>query len=75
MDFKRHIIGMLGLQDVEIEDFKRSKRRLKIEIKVRQKRSECFCKHCGQQFSHVKDWSLKTLLAPPAAVFEASEKP
>jgi transposase len=70
MDFKRHIIGMLGLQDVEIEDFKRSKRRLKIEIKVRQKRSECFCKHCGQQFSHVKDWSLKTLLAPPLGVYK-----
>jgi hypothetical protein len=29
-----------------------------------------FCKHCGQQFSHVKDWSLKTLLAPPLGVYK-----
>lgn len=70
MDFKRHITEMLGLQDVEIEDIKRSKKKLKIEIKARQKRSECFCKHCGQQFSHVKEWSLRELLAPPLGIYQ-----
>ncbi|MCB0411757.1 MAG: ISL3 family transposase [Bdellovibrionales bacterium] len=70
MDFKRHIIEMLGLQDVIIEDFKRSKRNLSIEVKVRQKRSECFCKHCGQQFGSIKEWSLKKLLAPPMGVYQ-----
>jgi len=70
MDFKRHIIEILGLQDVEIEDIKRSKKKLKIEVKVRQKRSECFCKKCGQQHSHVKEWILKELLAPPLGVYQ-----
>ncbi len=70
MDFKRHIIEMLGLQDVEIEDIKRSKKKLKIEVKVRQKRSECFCRKCGQQYSHIKEWVLKELLAPPLGIYQ-----
>lgn len=44
MNLENHIIELLGLQDVEIEDIKRSKKRLSFEIRVRQKRSECFCR-------------------------------
>lgn len=70
MDFKRHIIEFLGLQGVEIEDIKRSKKKLKVEVKVRQKRSECFCRQCGLQFSHVKEWTLKKLKAPPLGCYQ-----
>lgn len=65
MNFQSHIIEFLGLQDVVIEDIKRSKKKLSLEVKVRQKRSECYCKHCGLQFDHVKEWSLKKLKGAP----------
>lgn len=70
MNLKNHIIELLGLQDVELEDFKRSKKRLSVEIKVRQKRSECFCRYCGLQFSAVKEWSLRRLKAPPMGNYQ-----
>ena len=40
MDFRELIISILGIQDVVIEDIKRFKKDLRLEIKVRQKRSE-----------------------------------
>ena len=70
MNIERHIIELLGLQDVVIEDIKRSKKRLSFEVKVRQKRSECFCQHCGLQFSQVKEWALRTLKAPPMGNYQ-----
>src|SRR6056297_598496 len=70
MNIKNHIIEILGIQDVDIEDIKRSKKKKSIEIKVRQRRSECFCKHCGLQFSDVKEWYLRTLKAPPLGVYQ-----
>ena len=70
MNLKKHIIELLGLQDVEIEDIKRSKKKLTLEVKVRQKRSECFCRHCGLQFDFVKEWILKDLKAPPMGVYQ-----
>lgn len=42
MDFSRIIIEFLGLQDVVIEDIKRFKKDRRLEVKNRQKRSECF---------------------------------
>ena len=55
MDFSQVIISLLGLQGVSIEDFKEFKKQRKIEIRVRQNRGDCFCPHCGLQFSRVKD--------------------
>jgi transposase len=70
MDYRKVIIGLLGLQDVVIEDVKLYKKGLRAEIKVRQKRSEAFCMHCGLQFSGVKEWELKILKGPPMGIFQ-----
>ncbi len=70
MDFREIITSFLGIQDVVIEDIKRFKKELRLEIKIRQKRSECFCSKCGLQFGSVKEWSLKKLRAPPIGVFQ-----
>ena len=71
MNTEKHIIEILGLQDVEIEDIA-FKKKLSIEVKVRQKRTECFCQHCGLQFDSVKEWYLRTLKAPPLGVYQKS---
>jgi transposase len=70
MDFRQAIIAFLGIQDVLIEDLKLFKKDHRVEIKVRQRRSECFCIHCGMQFDQVKEWQLKTLKAPPLGMFQ-----
>jgi len=70
MDFSRIIIEFLGIQDVIIEDIKRFKKDLRLEIKIRQKRTECFCTQCGLQFSGVKEWVLKELKAPPLGIYK-----
>ena len=41
MDYSRIITEFLGIQDVMIEDVKKFKKDLRVEIKIRQKRSEC----------------------------------
>jgi transposase len=46
---------------------------LRIEVTVRQKRSECFCTRCGLQFDKVKDWDIKRLKAPPLGVYSRIE--
>jgi transposase len=70
MDFQKIIIELLGIQDVIIEDIKRFKKDLRIEIKIRQKREECYCSKCGLQFSGVKEWVLKDIKAPPLGVYQ-----
>jgi hypothetical protein len=70
MDFRQTIIAFLGLQDVVIEDLKTFKKDRRVEIKVRQRRDACFCRHCGLQFSSVKDWDLKVLRAPPLGIYQ-----
>ncbi len=70
MNLEKHIIELLGLQDVVIEDIKRSKKKLSLEVRVRQKRSECFCRHCGLQFDSVKEWALRILKAPPMGNYQ-----
>ncbi len=70
MDFSSTIIEFLGIQDVIIEDIKRFKKDLRVEIKIRQKRSECYCSKCGLQFSTVKEWVLKKVRAPPLGVYQ-----
>lgn len=70
MDFRNVIIELLGIQDVVIEDIKRSRKKLSLEVKVRQKRTECFCSKCGLQFARVKEWSLKKLKAPPMGIYQ-----
>jgi transposase len=70
MDFKNVIIAFLGIQDVVIEDVKIFKKDLRVEVKVRQKRSECYCSRCGLQFSTVKEWALHQLKAPPLGIFQ-----
>ena len=70
MDFRQSIIAMLGLQDVIIEDLKLFKKQRRIEVKIKQKRSECFCSRCGLQFSKVKEWELKKLKGPPMGVYQ-----
>jgi transposase len=68
MDFKNAIIQLLGIQDVIIEDFKHFKKQRRVEIKLRQLRSECFCFRCGLQFGTVKEWALRELKAPPLGI-------
>jgi transposase len=70
MDFREIIIAFLGIQDVVIEDVKRFKKDLRVEIKVRQKRAECFCSRCGLQFATVKEWVLRELKAPPLGIYQ-----
>jgi transposase len=70
MDFREIIIGLLGIQDVVIEDVKRFKKNRLLEVRVRQKRSECYCSGCGLQFSTVKEWALKKIKGPPMGVFQ-----
>lgn len=70
MDFEQVIIALLGIQDVIIEDIKRFKKELRLEVRVRQKRSECFCVQCGLEFSTVKEWCLRALKAPPMVVYQ-----
>ena len=70
MDFREIIIGLLGIQDVVIEDVKKFKKLLKLEVRVRQKRSECFCSRCGLQFGTVKEWCLRKLKAPPMGIYQ-----
>jgi hypothetical protein len=57
MDFIDAITTFLGIQDVLIEDIKCFRKELRAEIKIRQRREECFCSDCGLQFSAVKEWS------------------
>ena len=68
--FAQAIIEFLGIQDVIIEDIKRFKSDLRAEIKIRQKRSECYCSRCGLQMATVKEWILKTINAPPMGVYQ-----
>ena len=70
MDFRQTIIAFLGIQDVVIEDVKLFKKDLRVEIKVRQKRWECFCTQCGLQFGTVKEWCLRVLKAPPLGIYQ-----
>jgi transposase len=70
MDFGQVIITVLGLQDVTIEDVKIFRKQRRIEVRVKQKRSKCFCPYCGLQFSRVKQWELKQLKAPPLGIFQ-----
>lgn len=70
MDFRQSIISMLGLQDVTIEDLKLFKKQRRLEVKIKQKRSQCFCSCCGLQFSGVKEWELKKLKGPPMGVYQ-----
>ncbi len=70
MDVAKTIIAILGIQDVEIVDLKLFKKDLRIEVKVRQRRSECFCGHCGMKFDQVKEWQLRKLKGPPLGVYQ-----
>lgn len=70
MDFSRLIIELLGIQDVVIEDVKKFKKDLRLEVTVRQKRSECFCSKCGLQFTTVKEWNFKKIQAPPLGIYQ-----
>ena len=70
MDFGELIIRFLGLQDVEIEDVKLFERDLRCEVTVRQKRDRGYCSKCGEIFSHIKEWDLKILRAPPMGIYQ-----
>lgn len=70
MDMKKVIIELLGIQDVIIEDIKKFRKDLRLEVKIRQKKSECFCCKCGLQFKTVKEWNLKNLKAPPMGIYQ-----
>ncbi len=70
MDFKKVIIELLGLQDVVLEDYRRYKKELRLEIVVRQNKEDCYCSHCGLQFSYIKEWVLRKLKAPPLGVYQ-----
>lgn len=70
MNFSQAIIEFLGLQDVTITDLKIFKKQRRVEIKVKQKRENCFCSKCGLQFQQVKEWDLKTLRAPPLGIYQ-----
>jgi len=70
MDFSSHIIEFLGIQGVVVEDIKRFKKDLRVEVKIRQKRSECYCSRCGLEFGVVKEWTLRELKAPPLGIYQ-----
>lgn len=70
MDFEEVIISFLGIQDVNIIDIKRFKKELRLEIKIEQNRSSCFCPNCGLQFYKIKEWYLKVLKGPPMGIYQ-----
>lgn len=70
MDFRKVITDILGLQAVILNDVKLFKKDFRAEITIIQKRSECYCSHCGLQFSGVKEWVLKRLKAPPIGIYQ-----
>lgn len=70
MNFQQAIIEFLGLQDVTIQDLKFFRKQRKVEVKVVQKRESCFCSRCGLQFSGVKEWTWRTLRAPPMGQYQ-----
>lgn len=70
MDFRQIITSLLGIQDLDIEDIKLFKKDLRMEIKVKQRRQECFCIYCGMQYDQVKEWQLRKLNGPPMGIFQ-----
>lgn len=73
MDMEKVIIELLGIQDVTIEDIKKFKKDLRLEIKIKQKKDECYCSHCGLQFKTVKDWTIKRIKAPAMGIYQRVE--
>jgi transposase len=65
MDFKRIITDLLGLQDVNIEDIKFFKKKLHLEVVIRQIPDRCKCSRCGGDLYGVHQWEMKELKAPP----------
>lgn len=72
MDFENAIIQLLGIQDVTIEDFKHFRKQRRVEIRLRQKRSECFCSHCDLPLGTVKEWILREIKAPSRGICQYS---
>ncbi len=64
------IIELLGIQDVIIKDIKKFRKDLRLEVKIRQKKSDCFYSKCGLQFKTVKEWNLKSLKVPPMGGYQ-----
>lgn len=69
MDVWKVISEFLGIQGVFFEDIKQYKKDLRTDIRVRMKRSECFCKHCGLELGKLKDWQFKIVQAPPMGIY------
>lgn len=69
MDTREAILRFLGIQGVKIEDVKIFQSDLRVEVKVRQKRADCFCRSCGTQYSHVHEWVFKKPKAPPLGIY------
>jgi len=69
MDIREVILGFLGIQGVKIEDIKLFQRDLRVEIKIRQRRSDCFCRSCGGEYDYVHEWPLKKLKGPPLGIY------
>ncbi len=69
MDFEKDIIGLLGIQDVTIENIQIHRKSRTVRLTIRQNRASCFCSRCGLQFDTIKDWQKKELKAPPLGIY------
>jgi len=69
MDMREIILRFLGIQGVKIEDVKLFQKDLRVEIKIRQRRSHGFCRSCGGQFDSVHEWPFKKLKGPPLGIY------
>lgn len=69
MNTWKFIAEILGLQGVFFEDLKVFRKSRRIHLKIRQKRSQCRCKHCGSELGNIKDWQFKYIQGPPLGVF------
>lgn len=69
MDTREVILRFLGIQGVKIEDVKLFQKDLRAEIKIRQHRSESFCRGCGGRYDYVHEWLLKKLKGPPLGIY------
>jgi transposase len=70
MDYGKAIITVLGLQEVDLLDFKIFRKDLRIEAVVQQRRGkECRCLRCGGELGNLHEWYTKKIKGPPLGVF------
>lgn len=64
------IVKSLGLQAVEIEYWISCDQDLKLVLYAKQNRHESYCNVCRNNITHVHEWKLRKIKAPPLGIYE-----